>query len=372
MPNLTVAEYDKHEQEAIAVLPNRIIEAFQPVHFYKAGYPSRISRESELVKYMEVMHELSFELDLKHTFSGKLTSPEFSLLQQMAERVNAFSRQRFGRNGIGRGTVIKSVNMLRHIKHLFKDKRPRVLEIGAGCGYLGAFLMQQGYPYASTDVAQAFYLYQNHFWNFISQGNLVELAGSANDGPALRAIPEGGSVHIPWWKFAQLKLQDVPEFDIVTCNHALCEMHPFSLAYTLKIAQAALSQKSSAESMKVFLFEGWGARDVASIAQVSKRFYKTGFVFVFLDAFFTALVPRESAYAVDCLKLPRQNNSWEPNVYATETNPVSKAVLLSRKVEEAERTVTLDEINAFYTGLLGSTDHLTPDEQFFKFILDDE
>ena len=39
------------------------------------------------------------------------------------------------------------------------------LEIGPGSGYLGALIMQQGWKYYSTEVTQAFYLYQNH--NFL-------------------------------------------------------------------------------------------------------------------------------------------------------------------------------------------------------------
>lgn len=342
------------------------------MHFYKAGYPSRIQLESELVKYVEVMHELSFELDLNGAFSGKLTPHEFLSLQQMAEQVHAFSRERFGSKGIGRGTVIKSINVLRHIKHLFGDKRPRVLEIGAGCGYLGAFLIQQGYPYASMDVSQAFYLYQNHFWNFISKGKVKEFADNENDPLGWANIPAGGVVHIPWWKFARLTPETVPEFDIVTCNHALCEMHPFSLAFTLKIAQRALAQRKGKESIKVFLFEGWGAREVASIAQVARRFYKSGFVIVFIDNFITALVLNDTDQAVDCLKLPRQNNSWDPTIHMPQTNPLSMALRSGRTAEGAERTVTLEDINRFYTDLLGTTDHLTPDERFFKFILSDE
>jgi len=56
MAPLTVGEYDSAEQEAISELPNVIQEAFQPVAFQKVGYPTRISRESELVKYIEVLH----------------------------------------------------------------------------------------------------------------------------------------------------------------------------------------------------------------------------------------------------------------------------------------------------------------------------
>lgn len=53
---LSVAGYDRTEQEAIKKLPNRIIEACSPVTFQQIGYPMRITVETDLFKYIDVMH----------------------------------------------------------------------------------------------------------------------------------------------------------------------------------------------------------------------------------------------------------------------------------------------------------------------------
>ncbi len=189
MPSLTVAEYDRMEQDAIAELPNRVIEAFQPVTFLQLGYPIRIRRESELFKYIDVMQETRFEHDYLN-FLGGVTLTEFELLQKLTSLVCNFSEVRFQRKGIARSSLIRMINVLRHIRYLSGAEQPRIFEIGPGCGYLGAMLMLLGYPYAATDVTQAFYLYQNHLWDFITDGKVFEGAQQEINS-VLRAIPPG-------------------------------------------------------------------------------------------------------------------------------------------------------------------------------------
>jgi len=388
-PVLTVAEYDAAEQEAVSRLPNRIVEAYQPVTFQEVGYPVRVRRESELWKYVDVMQELRFEEDYAGLVGG-LTVNEFELLKKLTELVYRFSESNFQRKLIATASILRMLNILRHIRYLFGDARPRVFEIGPGCGYLGAMLMLEGYPYAATEVAQAFYLYQNHFWNFISDGKVLELARDNASKEQFGAIPPGGAVHIPWWQFVKLEPESVPQFDIITANHCLCEMHPDSLGFALRIAQALLRGN---EAPKAFLFEGWGSEIQRTQAYVAERFSRFGFNLVHHDPQITVFAPRGMESAAGHLSLPRRVKgywvkrwpyllryrsfyvplsanitSYEPCWYTSKRNPLSRTIIQGRHSLQGGKTVTIEQVNSFYTDLLGSDDHMSPDEHFWRFV----
>ncbi|MFQ5750726.1 MAG: hypothetical protein ACE5HI_01910, partial [bacterium] len=304
----------------------------------------------------DVMHENRFEKDFENFLAG-LTVDEFELLQNVTRGICSFSEFEFQKKAIARSSVIRALNVYRRINYLSGTSHPAVFELGPGCGYLGAMLILTGYPYAATDVTQAFYLYQNRFWNFISDGRVYDFVNNKEE--ALRIfdkIPKGSAVHIPWWEFVKLKPDSVPQFDIVTCNHALCEMHKYSLGFSLRIARALL-QGQDGESPKLFVFEGYGASNFNSIESVNECFKASGFSLAHNDPYITVFVPTE----VD--------SGSESKI---STNDVSSGDSISRLFyfgrKSADKTVRIDQVNAFYTDLLGSTDHLTPDEHFLKFI----
>ena len=218
---------------------------------------------------------------------GGLSNDEFDLIQQLAESVNAFSEARFGYKAAARSSILNALNVRRHIKYIFGEARPKVLEIGPGSGYLGAMLMLDSYPYAATDVTQAFYLYQNHFWNFILGGRVKELVHQpAAKERSLEAVP-GNALHIPWWEFARLEPGSTPNYDVVTCNHVLCEMHPNCLGFTLNIAKSLLKDSEN----PLIVFEGWGSGLGQSRAVVNERFYRLGFGLVHHDPVITVITP---------------------------------------------------------------------------------
>jgi hypothetical protein len=385
---LTVETYDSLEEKAISKLSNLVVQAFQPMVFQRYGYPFHIRSESELWKYIDVMHELRFEGDFVYFLEG-ITAYEFDLLKRLTEQICRFGESRFQKKAIARGTVLRSLNVLRHIRYLFGSARPRVFEMGPGCGYLGALLMLEGYPYAATDVSQAFYLYQNHFWNFISNGNITDLVGKGDVQEVCSGIQPGSAIHLPWWEFVALHPESVPQFDVITCNAALGEMHHDSLGFSLKIARAFLND-SADETPKVFVFEGWG-HPQNSHAKVTERFYKSGFVLAHNDPWITVFAPLGTKGAAGSLDLPRpitkpcfwrlENGlrrlagappknpnavSYEPSSYASSNNCLSQLILSGRQSDKDAKTVKIDQINRFYTDLLGSEDHDTPDERFLK------
>ena len=377
MRTLYVAEYDQAEEDALLRLPNRIVEAFQPVHFQMVGYPTRIRQERELFKYIDVLHELGFEHDFVNLLRG-LSEEEFALLKRLTELIVAFSESHFGFKTLAKSSLLRSINVLRHIKYLYGEDRPRIFEIGPGCGYLGAMLMLEGYPYAATDVSQAFYLYQNHFWNFISDGQVVELATDSTLGDHLPAPVSGGAVHIPWWKFVELELRDIPGFDVISCNHVLCEMHPSCLSFSLHVAQSLLERADD----PLMVFEGWGSSVRNSRGSVTETIYRRGFGIVHHDPMITIISPMDSNLAVEWLSLPAKNSKivrrgrnlmrrlkgqapahlFDPHHYIAESNSATKAVFNGRASQA--RTVDLIQTEKYFRGLVDDRNYLTPDEKF--------
>lgn len=381
MSVIGISEYNEAERKAIARIPNRIIQAFQPVLFQEVGYPFRVQNEYELFRYVDVMHELGFEREFLNLLGG-ITADEFELLKRITGEICSFSEKEFQAKAVARSCVINSLNIVRHIRYLTGTARPRIFEIGAGCGYLGAALALQGYPYAATDISQAFYLYQNRLWNHFAAGNVFEMVHDRESYDRLSALPGGSIFHMPWWEFVKLRPEKLPRFDIVTCNHALCEMHPASLRFTVKIAEAFLQESGS---LKAFIFEGWGWAKNNSVESVTEVFYKNGFLMVYCDQYITVFVPAGTAYSMNALKLPRQVqsenlhiqngslvshkkivDSYQPEIYRAPENPVTTAIDRGRLGDK--KTVGIDQVTDFYTGVLESNYHLTGDEDFQKII----
>lgn len=342
MSKLTVAEYDTFEEKAIMTTPIRIIEAFQPVLWNVTGFPSRIKKDCELYKYVDTMHELRFENDFENLL-GNLTIEEFGMLQQVTKLILSFSEKNFNRKLIARSSVLRMINVFRHIKYLYGNNRPRIFEVGPGCGYLGGMLLLDNYPYASTDISQAFYLYQNNFLDFISEGKLLEGVHSEIN---LNKIQEQFNIHIPWWKFVKLNSQSSAEFDLITSNHCLCEMHPQSLAFTLAISRIFLRNKAVP---KIFMFEGTGWDFRYTMESVINAFEKFGFSLLHNDSQITILTPKENKICIP-------------------QGTISKIISKKRELDKSKKIIKLDEVNDFYMDLIGQKDLLNSDEQFFKLI----
>ena len=99
----------------------------------------------------------------------------------------------------GHGWHFSSINSLRIIRKIcdgLESSDVDVFEIGAGSGYLGAFLIKLGYRYTSMDNTQNFYLWQNRLYNM-----LCKQSGELNEWAHInKIVRENGRVnHIPWW-----------------------------------------------------------------------------------------------------------------------------------------------------------------------------
>ena len=134
--------------------------------------------------------------------------------------------------------------------------------------------MLDGYPYIGTDVAQAFYLYQNHMLSNVAT-NLVELVVEDGDILSLETPKPGTAVHIPWWKWVTLTPNKVKlSAGIMTSNHCLCEMHPNSMAYLAMLSSGILGRHQGGGT---FVFDSWGYDLLHGEDAVLVKFMEHGF-----------------------------------------------------------------------------------------------
>ena len=108
-------------------------------------------------------------------------------------------------------------------------------------------LANDGHQYFAMDAAQAFYLYQKKLWSDIFGSDYFDYSESTSR-------PDNTKVtHIPWWRFANLSIP-IPDVDVVTINHALCEMHPTAVKTIFARLYAAWGDNEK----KLVLAESWG------------------------------------------------------------------------------------------------------------------
>jgi hypothetical protein len=134
-------------------------------------------------------------------------------------------------------------------------------------------LVMEGYPYISTDVVQAFYLYQSHMLSHVAS-NLRELAVEDCDIVSVEQPTPGTAIHIPWWKWITLTPEKVKlSAGILTANHMLCEMHQSSMAYLALIGRRVLSNHPGGGNV---VFESWGYDLLNSRQKVAQKFAQHG------------------------------------------------------------------------------------------------
>jgi len=202
-------DYDLEEQKALSLLPNRIIEASQSVVFDRLGYPTRVESIKELWKYADAMQEqrsrTTFDL-----LGGGLTEEEFRLFTIIVEKVEFLTERHCDRLVTPASSLLRAFLPFRAIRS-FESKVNVILELGPGSGYLGALLHETGYSYHAVEVCQGFALWQ-------------------------RLLISDKHAHTPWWKWMTEPFEGI---ELFTSNHALNELHPWSLCFALHRASRA-------------------------------------------------------------------------------------------------------------------------------------
>lgn len=270
---LEVAAYNSAEAAASDRFPIRVNQAFFPDMFATVGYPARVERADQLWRYIDVMHEQRTVYNMDFLLHG-LTDREFELFKEVTRIIDAHATKHYGRRAHATAALLRAIHVLRSIKVVTGDKRPAVLEVGPGCGYLAMLLVMEGYPYIGTDVAQAFYLYQSHLLSYVAK-DFKELAVDDGDLNTLETPQPGTAIHVPWWKWVTLTPDKITlSAGIMTCNHCLCEMHPGSMAYLAAVSNRILSRHPGGGQ---FVFDEWGYDLLRSEKTILAKFSQFGF-----------------------------------------------------------------------------------------------
>lgn len=355
---LTPKIYDEQELLALQTAPNRLIECVAPVAFSHVGYPTSVHDVASLHRYAEVMHELRMQqiTDLLH---GGLSQDEASAYRSIAGTVATMTDRLYGRKRLARASLLDGMHIKRHIDYLYPDRRPAVLEIGPGSGYLGALLSLAGHRYVATDISQAFYLYHSHLLHEISPTDFDERAlRSTEHGPeALRVT------HLPWWHFYRMDGAPQIEAEVVTANHCLCEMHPNAATYVLRLV-ACLLRKTPTGALVIFSL---GSQILRTASDLLATAHGCGLRLAFHDEKITVLVAEGHVdYPRALADVPGQMS------HPTTIPAYSSGGVISRSIEQGRVatavTVPMSSIDDIGRSVLGREDIRTDDQIFLDML----
>jgi hypothetical protein len=383
---LDPAEYDRAEMDGADGLPNRVIECSQTEVFTLLGYPTRVRSLRSAWRFADVMHEGRLRQTFYHYLGDRITPEEMDICRDIAKTVWRLSNERYARPVVARDALARALVVLRHVQYLF-PKGATVFEIGAGSGYLGALLALAGYRYVSTDICQGFYVFQSHLLQACTSGRLIELATDPRHLSDIKEIPAGSALHVPWWKWMREGSASVLAADVVSANHCLCEMHPRSMAYNVKMAALMLR---AAGKDSAFVFESWGWQYHPAWT-VTKTFADNGLAVGHVDPMIAVFVAADSPKVG--LRLPiaippsQPKKTWfgqtaavassqEPTEEAaftlperlSETNPLSAQIAKGRAETAARARFGADDFESMLKEVSGVQNSQSDDQQFLEFI----
>jgi hypothetical protein len=260
---LSVAEYDEIEAAATRGLSYPQIRAFAPAGFLQANFPTRVRDEAELVRYCDIMHELA---DFDFLFRQlRYSRHEADLITTVSDTIESLTKSRFQRPVRPLMNLLPPINIVRAVVALASPDST-ILEIGPGCGLLGAYLIKSGFRYRAIDNTQAFYLWQNRLFSHLAHNEFTERATTTDGAHDTRVE------HIPWWQFADMFRQP-PPLDIIICDGAMAEMEHFAVWYIIRLAAAALRSSR----IGAFIYSNIGDPRLSSLAHIEQIFALAGF-----------------------------------------------------------------------------------------------
>jgi hypothetical protein len=379
MDILTIEQYGEAERAGAERSCNRIIQCCAPTLFLHYAYPTTVASMTGLRRYVDVMHEGRVAATFRDYLEG-ITEHEFELLYRVTRAVAELAEARYGRRLVATASLLRALHLVRQIRFLHPEPNVTIFEIGHGSGFVGALLIAAGYGYASTDITEGFYVYQNHLMNALAPGRVIELATDPRPLSDLAGLEPGTALHVPWWKFMVAAPEGPFTCEVVTCNHALAEMHVNALSYSLAFGRRMLAPRDGA-----FVFEGWGATEFCPIWAVAKRFADLDYVIAHNNMPVSVFVPANTANAKGALRLPlpwrkdvvRHANAYpqqafietfHPPIYITDNNPLSALITAGREAIKPRYNKTLGDVEAMWRQVLGRDDLASDDERFLHVV----
>lgn len=276
---LTISLYDEHHRRALSRFGNDALWAFTPVAFGSLAYPVTVREENELIRFVDPMKEAisrqvgSEDIFLRqYSLRTRFSGAEAELMRRVRALAADFSEKAFGLAQHPINSIISAVGLFRVISAIqasYPGRRLRILEMGPGTGYLGAFLITAGYEYTGIEATQGFYLWQNRFWSHVVGDSLVEQATvPAGEQP----LAQDRYTHVPWWHFLEEMKQSRLTADIIVCEQAISEMHNFGSRFAIAASRNILANSP----VQIFVFSGPGYQ-YTSFAKIESDFGEFGF-----------------------------------------------------------------------------------------------
>ena len=280
--SLTVEAYDAEERDALERVGYTEHAAFGTKTFDDHWFPSRMTREDQIFRYVDWYNEQ----DLQRLEPGQFyreasletnySMDEVQLLTKLSKATGAITEELCGRriaaNFNHQGTI-GLFRVVHAISELSGEHPLSVFEIGPGCGYVGAMIGSTGHHYASYDVTQGYYIWQSRLLENLFGEEFTEFAAN----PQASFKNPSRLMHLPWWRFMNL-YRDCPiKADVIISNANLGEMNTDCMRYVIRIARIMMEKSPIA----LFIFSSLGLEWGSSIATIDKEFDISGFECVF-------------------------------------------------------------------------------------------
>lgn len=233
--NTILERYNKNELEQGRSVSYFIREMFKPITFISTAVPCHINDESELTTMVDMwIHEPE---DITNNLLSGLKEEEFDMLKNIATNVWDSTSDMIYQAAPKVG-LLRQIYQRRLINDLFPEAK-KILEMGPGSGYLSLMLALDKKKVYAMDVTQNLYLWQNFLFSNYNLLNELALDDINDDNNKI--------THIPWWKFIHAD-KIFNKLDLITVNHALCEMSNNSVRHLLTVAKNSGHPKFFMES----------------------------------------------------------------------------------------------------------------------------
>src|SRR5437868_6161809 len=114
--DLSIALYDRRENEARVRASYPALRAFAPVAFAQVNFPTRVAHEAELRRYVDIMYEV---LSREEWLNTKLYSRgEAQAIRQLSAQIETLTGALFGKPVQPLMCLFASFPLLRMVEHL--------------------------------------------------------------------------------------------------------------------------------------------------------------------------------------------------------------------------------------------------------------
>jgi hypothetical protein len=264
--DLSIEEYDSLEAVARIKASYPAIRSFAPVSFGQVNFPTRVTEESELRRYVDIMYETADQT--LWLVEEKWSEQERALILKLREHIKNLTASIFENAVDPFMNLFLPIPIMRMVEFISQEaggKKLKVLEIGPGSGCLSAYLLLQGHNCIVVDNTQALYLWQNRLLRSLAAGDLRDFA---LEDAAPVENPTARVAMIPWWHFADMFRNPSLEVDVVICDAAIGEMDPFAARYIIRLAKSFLEKSE----IGVFLYQNLGEQRHNKAATVNHLF----------------------------------------------------------------------------------------------------